>query len=85
MILTGSWKRAKFAPSLPLKATAGKLGVQSSIKKLLAVKIMLVIGNNFNYSVATFKRQARFPSRGTAATPGVIGIHKPGERTTAIA
>ena len=40
---------------------------QSSTKNMLAVKIMLVIGNRFIYSVATFVRQARSLDKGTAA------------------
>jgi hypothetical protein len=50
---------AKTHVALCLSSDGREAKRQSTTKKLLAVKIMLVIGNTFNYSVATFTEQAR--------------------------
>ena len=39
---------------------------------------MLVIGNNFNYSVATFRMMGPVSGQWTTAQPGAVNIHSQG-------
>src|SRR5437762_13356286 len=47
----------------PLKTACREARRESSTKKLLAVKIMLVIGNRINYSAATFLKPGARPEQ----------------------
>ena len=73
----GAWRTEtckKAGSQIPTGAAAELMPGQFSTQKLLAVNIKLVIGNTFNYSVATFRVAGPVSAQGPRPAGPLLGF-----------